>query len=173
MRSSLLRVRDPPVEKLVPQLRVEAFAVAVFPRTSQLDIERVGPRVGQPSSQVFGRRSWTWRTIRTYRWPGYERRRLPFTWRCCCAYEVSFSGKFANVGQRSGSGNDDIGGREVSDFGKLVGIDQDEATGKHDRIDLVEATRERAGETPGFPAEPGGSHELHAAFLNESRTRGH
>ena len=42
-----------------------------------------------------------------------------------------------------------------------------------DRIDLVEATRERAGETPGFPAEPGGSHELHAAFLNESRTRGH
>jgi hypothetical protein len=90
-----------------------------------------------------------------------------------CLYEVSFSGKFANVGQRSGSGNDDIGGREVSDFGKLVGIDQDEATGKHDRIDLVEATRERAGETPGFPAEPGGSHELHAAFLNESRTRGH
>ena len=31
----------------------------------------------------------------------------------------------------------------------------------------------RPASYPRFPVEPGGFHELHATFLNESRTRGH
>ncbi len=44
----LQRVENLSVQQLVPQLRVERFAVAVLPPTAGLDVERLGAGIGQP-----------------------------------------------------------------------------------------------------------------------------
>jgi hypothetical protein len=48
------RVEDFTVQELVPQFRVEAFAVAVFPRAPWFDVSRFGSRAGEPLAQIPG-----------------------------------------------------------------------------------------------------------------------
>ncbi len=53
----LHRVEDLTVQELVPQLRVEALAVAVFPRTSRFDISRPLSCLRSHRSQIPGPRT--------------------------------------------------------------------------------------------------------------------
>ena len=48
-------VEDLTVQELVPQLAVEALVVAVLPRTSGLDVERLNTEPGQPPPHELGR----------------------------------------------------------------------------------------------------------------------
>src|SRR6202042_1278519 len=50
----LQRVEDLAIQELVPQLRVEALAVPVLPRTAGFDIERLCAGIGQPFPQILG-----------------------------------------------------------------------------------------------------------------------
>ena len=49
----LQRVENLSVQQLIPQLRVERFAVAVFPPTAGRDVERLGAGIGLPLPQVL------------------------------------------------------------------------------------------------------------------------
>lgn len=42
----LQAVEDLSVQKLVTQLAIEAFTVAIFPGTAGLDVKRLGPNLG-------------------------------------------------------------------------------------------------------------------------------
>ena len=48
-------VKDLAVEKFITQFLVEGYAVAVFPGTAGLDVQRVGPDFGQPVPDNLGR----------------------------------------------------------------------------------------------------------------------
>lgn len=48
------RVENLPVEQLVPQFAIEAFIVAVLPRTSRFDEERLDADLVEPASQSLG-----------------------------------------------------------------------------------------------------------------------
>ena len=45
---------DFPVEQLVPQLAVEAFAIAILPGATRLDVERFGAHALQPAPDDLG-----------------------------------------------------------------------------------------------------------------------
>jgi len=42
------------IEQFVPQLAVEAFAIAVLPRTARRDVKRLYPNPGQPFLDGYG-----------------------------------------------------------------------------------------------------------------------
>jgi hypothetical protein len=48
------RVEDLRVEELVPEFRVERFAVAVLPRRAWFDVQGLRARTGEPFPQVLG-----------------------------------------------------------------------------------------------------------------------
>src|ERR1700722_2553413 len=50
----LQAVEDFAVEQFVPQLAVEAFAIAVLPGTAGLDVERLGTNACQPAAHNLG-----------------------------------------------------------------------------------------------------------------------
>ena len=49
-------VEDLPVEQFVAEFSVEAFAIAILPRASGLDVEGLGTDVCQPDANDLGRR---------------------------------------------------------------------------------------------------------------------
>src|SRR5271154_6017773 len=49
----LQRIEDFPVQAFIPQLSVEALAVAVLPRTSRLDVQRPGTNLCQPLPELL------------------------------------------------------------------------------------------------------------------------
>ena len=50
----LQAVEDFAIEQLVPQLAVEAFAIAVLPGAAGLDVERLGTNTCQPAAYNLG-----------------------------------------------------------------------------------------------------------------------
>src|SRR5579875_1274630 len=50
----LQRVENLSIQKLIPELRVERLAIAVFPWRARFDIQCLRARVDQPLTQVFG-----------------------------------------------------------------------------------------------------------------------
>src|SRR5277367_5427182 len=50
----LQRIEDLSVQKLIPQLAIEALAVPVFPRTPGLDVKRSRAHSPQPLPQLLG-----------------------------------------------------------------------------------------------------------------------
>ena len=51
-------VEDLAVEQLVPQLAVEAFAIAILPGAAWLDVERLGTHTRQPAAHDLGGHLW-------------------------------------------------------------------------------------------------------------------
>ena len=49
----LQRIENLPIQALIPQLPVEAFTVAVFPRTPRLDVQRSDAYFRQPLPQLL------------------------------------------------------------------------------------------------------------------------
>jgi len=47
-------VEDLPIEQFIPQLNIEALAVAVLPRAAKFNVERSGAHCGQPCPQHLG-----------------------------------------------------------------------------------------------------------------------
>ena len=50
----LQRVKDLPVQALIPQLSVKALAVAILPGTARLDVQRARSDLPQPLPQFLG-----------------------------------------------------------------------------------------------------------------------
>lgn len=49
----LQAVEDFAIQQFIAQLAVEAFTIAIFPRTSWFDVEGPGPNVSKPVAQDF------------------------------------------------------------------------------------------------------------------------
>jgi len=53
----LQRIKNLSIQTFVPQLPVEAFTVAVLPRTSRFDVQRSRPHTSQPFAQLLATNS--------------------------------------------------------------------------------------------------------------------